>query len=624
MLRFLACLLLLPFPGFGQDPDAVYVDKRMSLTIEVKNDALAIVEEGGFRKKFIRNFQKYATEEVYYSDFDPIDRLEAEVEFPRGSTTKREDVNTIETQDFFEPGIFYGGHKRQRITFPVSITGTTAYLSYRKKILEPHLINMFFFDDDIPVGVATYTATFPKSVVVGHKLFGRDADRIGFTKTEQGNNFTYTWRMESVPAYRREDDAPSRLWVSPHIILFIESYNTRGGLKPVSRNAGDLFNWYAWTLKQIPSQNSIDYADFVKKLTSRDASDIDKARTVFQWTQQHIRYVAFEDGMAGFIPRPPADVYTKKYGDCKDMAYLMKDMLVMSGVTAYPVWIGTRRKPYAYTELPATSVSNHMISAVKNATGYYFLDATDPFVPFGFPSSMIQGKEAMIWLGDAKYEIVRIPEMPRNQSQRIDSIRVSLTGQDLRGAVSARMTGYVKGEFQIHRLRAELQRDQEYIKELFLTQANNNATISNLILPEKSDVALTGKVAFDFTIPSYAKQVGNKMYVNLNAIKTTKGTRAEAGRISLLENEFRFEEHSTTILQVPEGFSPSFVPNPFVSQSPEFGASISYEAAGNSLIMKKSIYHDFLYLGPERFAAWNQFLDQLHSAEQKSVTLTKP
>ena len=48
--------------------------------------------------------------------------------------------------------------------------------------------------------------------------------------------------------------------------------------------------------------------------------------------QNNINYVAFEDGLGGFIPRGAASVCDKRYGDCKDKSLLLVTLLRDEGL----------------------------------------------------------------------------------------------------------------------------------------------------------------------------------------------------------------------------------------------------------------------------------------------------
>src|SRR6185369_12627115 len=131
----------------------------------------------------------------------------------------------------------------------------------------------------------------------------------------------------------------------------------------------------------------------------------EKATKIYQWVQANIKYIAFEDGLEGFVPRRAIDIYNHRFGDCKDMASILTALLQLSGLKAYFTWIGTRDIPYDYTDVPLPICDNHMIAALDVDTEWIFLDATDPNCIFGLPSSMIQGKQALISISKDDYKI---------------------------------------------------------------------------------------------------------------------------------------------------------------------------------------------------------------------------
>jgi transglutaminase-like putative cysteine protease len=53
--------------------------------------------------------------------------------------------------------------------------------------------------------------------------------------------------------------------------------------------------------------------------------------------QHDIRYVAIELGIGAQQPHPASDVFTKRYGDCKDKATLLSSILKEIGVDSYYV-----------------------------------------------------------------------------------------------------------------------------------------------------------------------------------------------------------------------------------------------------------------------------------------------
>ena len=147
-----------------------------------------------------------------------------------------------------------------------------------------------------------------------------------------------------------------------------------------------------------------------------------QAKALYNWVRNSIKYIAVEDGLGGFIPDNPSAVARKRFGDCKGMSCLLATMMRHAGLDAHECWIGTRDIPYTYTENYTPFVDNHMITAYKHNNTWYFLDATDEFIPFGYPSAFIQGKEALIGIDKENYVLETVPVMspPASKTTIID------------------------------------------------------------------------------------------------------------------------------------------------------------------------------------------------------------
>src|SRR6185437_2977242 len=151
----------------------------------------------------------------------------------------------------------------------------------------------------------------------------------------------------------------------------------------------------------------------VDSLTIGLKTNESKARSVYSWVQHNIKYVAFEDGMGGFVPREASLVCSRRFGDCKDMASILTAMLKKAGVPAYFTWIGTRDLPYNFDQVPLPMTSNHMICTINLDGKYVFLDGTDPTCVFGMPSAGIQDKQAMISVNEKEYKILKVPAVEK-------------------------------------------------------------------------------------------------------------------------------------------------------------------------------------------------------------------
>ncbi len=151
------------------------------------------------------------------------------------------------------------------------------------------------------------------------------------------------------------------------------------------------------------------------------------------------KYIAFEDGLGGLVPRSASTVYQKRYGDCKDMASIITTMLKLAGIPSNIVWVGTREIPYKYSENPSLGVDNHMIAAVKQGKEWIFLTLPPIKIDFGLPTSHIQGKQAMVMLSEKQFTIAEVPVANKALNYKRDTIEVTINGTTVEGQGAVRM-----------------------------------------------------------------------------------------------------------------------------------------------------------------------------------------
>ena len=73
-----------------------------------------------------------------------------------------------------------------------------------------------------------------------------------------------------------------------------------------------LYSWY-YSLVENINKEETDPAliKLVEELTKGKESDIEKVKAIYYWTQQNIKYIAFEYALGGFIPREANEVFQK-------------------------------------------------------------------------------------------------------------------------------------------------------------------------------------------------------------------------------------------------------------------------------------------------------------------------
>jgi hypothetical protein len=348
----------------------------------------------------------------------------------------------------------------------------------------------------------------------------------------------------------------------------------------------------------------------------------EKARRIYKWVQKNIKYVAFEEGMEGFVPREASLVCNRRFGDCKDMASILTIMLNHAGVPAYYTWIGSRALPYDYTDVHLPITDNHMISTIKLDTGYVFLDGTDSYCVFGAPSGHIQGKQALVGINENEYKIIRVPEYPKEKSQLVDTTYLDLTDKAISGSVSINMTGYYATDMYAT-MNYTNEKDREKYMRGYFNRGSNKFRLSKYDIP-RTDNPNTFRLTGQFELQDYGKKIADEWYLNLNLFKFYEHQEIDYPKRDIpIEREFKGTSKYVTILNIPEGYKVSYLPESKSFHNDVWGFDITYEQKKDQVVMTQSFENNHLLLQPDKFPSWNKVLENLFPLYKETISLSK-
>ena len=360
--------------------------------------------------------------------------------------------------------------------------------------------------------------------------------------------------------------------------------------------------------------------DITKSLSTKQ----EKAEAIFNWVQNNITYVAFEDGLGGFIPRSASSVCDKRYGDCKDMANLLYEMLNHIGIESYRTWIGTRDRPYSYWEVPTPMVDNHMITTVIIENDTIFLDATDSYVPYGMPSAFTQTKEALLGIDKDSFKIIKVPVQDMDKSvSEVNSI-ITIENNLVKVDETRFLTGYEKVEFISDYTYKKGDKTEEEYLNTTLALGNNKTNYINITKDNFNNKNTPLVLKYNLNIDSYAKSVANKTFINLDIDRTLSQSKIDIeDRKFSKKIDHKFKKKFVTTFIIPEGYKAGDIPEELTYDNEKFGFKISYSKEGNIITQHKLIYVNTLSVDNSEFETWNDFIQSLTRAYKKSITIER-
>jgi hypothetical protein len=408
------------------------------------------------------------------------------------------------------------------------------------------------------------------------------------------------------------------------VIVHIASYkNDQGQQVNFLGSVEDLYKWNLSFVKQVNTNPSPIIRLLADSLTKRIQTEKDKAWVIYRWVQEHIKYVAFENGLEGFIPRQAADVCTKRYGDCKDMASLLTALLKEAGLKAYFTWIGTRDIPYMYSDVPLPLTDNHMICTVNINGDWIFLDGTDPNCIYGAPSKAIQGKQALVGISDKEYKLLEVPVLPADKNYVVDSTFISISDNGIKGTSSIYYNGYF-GVDAYNRLQYQDNSDMKDYVKAQVTKGSNKFILDDYSINKISSTDKVMNFTASFQLPDYGKKIADEYYINLNLDKSFITSPIDtAKRKVAVDHDFKFRTKNYTVLDVPQGFEVSYVPENFNYKNDLFAVNINYSVKGNKIIAAQEFTSDCMMLNPKDFSKWNETVKEVASQYKKQLVLKK-
>lgn len=409
---------------------------------------------------------------------------------------------------------------------------------------------------------------------------------------------------------------PSYLY--PHLLFIAKSFKNGENENVLFSSVENLYEWYSSLVKMVEVDTSV-FEDRVKKLTASATSDEEKISAIFYWVQDNIRYIAFEDGIAGFKPDSPQNVYNKRYGDCKGMAILTKSMLEVAGFDSRLVWIGTDRLAYDYS-IPSLSVDNHMICAVVLNEELIFLDGTEKYNKFGEYASRIQNKQALVEDKEG-FKIVKVPEVPETLNVYKTTYTLKIENESLIGKANRLYSSESRVAFQ--NSYASIGRgSQAEILPKYLASGNSNFNVKNITPFDENYRDSDLVIEFDVSIEKAIYEFGGTYYLDIDPIKIASKYIFEDRKADFYAP---MKEHLITeiLLDLPEGFSVSSLPEGMKVTNELVDIEVNYSVKENAIYYTKNIHLKERRIPNDRFNLWNESFQELKNNLTQQITLTK-
>jgi transglutaminase superfamily protein len=398
----LAASLLLASPAAA----AVVREQRVSVDVQPGG---AVRERVSWRVRIDNedDFARWSPFAIYVDENRRLVRLEAAGTPPGGRPQpvkrKRRDRAAA-----VGGGVLHGSQEVELVEFPAVPNGSELTLEYEVEE------RPYYRSGTLPIGGDDAVESL-RVEVRAPGLHVRLADAPpGLTVSEEPESVVVTGAL---PARPRLEQVPSTAWPTLRY-----SWGA-----PAEWNA--VGSWYDDLVDAVPRGSEAVRAA-AQRLSAGVADRRQVVERLLAFVRKDVRYVAVEIGIGGYRPAAPEEVLTRRWGDCKDKAILLVDLLAAVGIEGRMVLVRSDDEGTIDAAFPSPDQFNHAIAAIPAsalpaapgappaAGAWLFLDATQSTGGLSWLSPAVAGQHGLVMTPEGG-ELVPIPLAGTGESERL-------------------------------------------------------------------------------------------------------------------------------------------------------------------------------------------------------------
>jgi tetratricopeptide (TPR) repeat protein len=279
----------------------------------------------------------------------------------------------------------YSDIRQIHVTVPDLDAGDVLEYQIHSVTIHPIVPGQFFTQWNASKQIITLDDTFEVNLPRNRELHVKTSNGIAPPAIKNdGDRCIYTWHSSFTkrPDDSSNDDNKKKPKPPEHPDVQVSTFS----------NWQQLGQWYAELQKPRATVSPAVQAK-ADQLVRGLSTPADKARAVYNYVSENIRYVSLSFGLGRYQPHSADEVLSNQYGDCKDKATLFEAMLAAEHIDSYPVLINAERK--LDPDMPSPGQFDHVINIVILDGKPHWADTTAGVAPFGFLLTPLRDKQAL-------------------------------------------------------------------------------------------------------------------------------------------------------------------------------------------------------------------------------------
>ncbi|MEE8468671.1 MAG: DUF3857 domain-containing protein, partial [Planctomycetota bacterium] len=453
-----------------------------------------------------------------------------------------------------------------QVDLPPLAVGDIVDLEWRRDDLRPSFFGSYFGLDapltphpGLPVRESEVVLIVPDS-------FPLYFHERGF---EQGLRTSESWgASQTLYRWHIEDLEPRRLE-----LLMPPSVEDAPAVQASSYASWEEFGAWWWNLIEDEIRVSPEMRQKVTELTAGAETRMQEVRAIYDFVVTDVRYNAWEFGVHGYQPYSAPVIFSRRFGDCKDKAILLRALLSVADIEAWPVLIRAEGRRFEEDHtLAMVGHFNHCIAWLPEQEGVpaMYLDGTARLHPLDVLPSSDNGARVVIVRDDGVQE-ARVPFTNAAQNIIRHRIRVDLTGRDGPRVEYERISEGIHDPRDRHHFTGSDEERVEKAEALLTSMFGALRGEPQSEFPDFEDLSQTVRIRFETGVEKVSRPVpgGFELPTTFDALDLLRGLASETQRETDLLLGVSWSRETEIEYVLGQGHTVAELPEPVELRAPD-------------------------------------------------------
>ena len=627
------CLLLNAFLVYSQDRPELsvsHIDEAMmdnanavvrlnEVIVSLKSSSQMSVKE----KRIITILNKKGNENidafVYYDRNVKIKTLQVLAFDALGNQIKKIKKNDFKDVSAVDGGTLYSDSRVKYleytpIDYPYTIqftcettTGNTAFI--------PSFVPI----DDyfVSTEVSTYALNYPTNITIRKKeknIENRDIE----IEAVAGRIF---YKAKNMNALKPEEYSPPFREIIPKILVAANEF-TYEGVYAEAENWNDFGKWVYFDLIESTIDLPESTAVYIQDLVKDEKTDIGKAKKIYQYVQDKVRYISVQVGIGGWKPFNASEVDRLGYGDCKGLTNYTMSLLKAVGVNSNFTLLFAGNSQRDIEKDFTIMQANHAILSIpqKNKEDIW-LECTSQKLPFGFIGDFTDNRDVLV-ITPQGGQIKHTKKYTTEENTQLIKANYKVFDD---GTIDVNATLKSKGIQYDDKYWLETETERDLDKHY----KNRWGYINDISINEISIVNDKESIVFNETVRfkaiNYSKIIANRMLLTVNALnRNTHIPDRYRNRKLPLKIKRGFKDIDEVEITLPQNYKVESLPNKKTIEN-KFGSYKSEVIVKdeNTLVYKREFVVNDGEFPKEDYSSFRDFYKEVSKQDTSKIALIK-